>query len=116
MPENIQQTVLWLIPVAPLLAAIATGVFGPLVLRHRSHVPCWIGLAVAMVCAWITLYQLVPAGFHEHDSTPAIASGYQWIDAGGWNVRTDIRADAMSGIMLAMVTTVSFLVSIFAAG
>jgi NADH-quinone oxidoreductase subunit L len=116
MPENIQQTVLWLIPVAPLLAAIVTAVFGPLVLRHRSHVPCWIGLAVAMICAWITFYQLVPAGFHEHESTPAIASGYQWIDAGGWNVRTEIRADAMSGIMLAMVTTVSFLVSVFAAG
>ena len=69
-----------------------------------------------MVCAYVLLFSIVPAGFHEHGSAPAIASGYQWIDVGGFNVRTDIRADAMSGMMLAMVTTVSLLVAVFAAG
>jgi NADH-quinone oxidoreductase subunit L len=116
MPENVQHIVLWLIPVAPLMAAVVTAAFGPAVLRHRSHLPCWFGLAVAMVCAWVVLFSLVPAGFKEAGSVPAIASGYQWIDAGGLDVRTDIRADAMSGMMLAMVTTVSLLVAVFAAG
>ncbi len=116
MPEHVQQIVLWLIPAAPLVAAVVTAVFGPVALKHRSHLPCWLGLAVAMVCAWIVLFSLVPAGFREPTSTPAIATGYQWIDAGGFNIRTDIRADAMSGMMLAMVTTVSLLVSVFAAG
>src|SRR4029079_17600302 len=116
MPENVQHIVLWLIPVAPLLAAVVTAAFGPAVLRHRSHLPCWLGLAVATGCAWVVLCSLVPAGFKEAGNVPAIASGYQWIDAGGVNVRTDIRADAMSGMMLAMVTTVSLLVAVFAAG
>ncbi len=116
MPEHVQQIVLWLIPVAPLAAAVVTALFGPAVLRHRSPLPCWFGLAVAMVCAYVLLFSIVPAGFGEHGSTPAIASGYQWIDAGGFNIRTDIRADAMSGLMLAMVTTVSLLVAVFAAG
>src|SRR6478736_5983008 len=66
MPDSVQQLVLWLIPVAPL--------------------------------------------------TAAVASGYQWIDVGGINVRADIRADAMTALMLAMVTTVSLLVAVFAAG
>src|SRR5262249_37196962 len=76
---------------------------------------CWLGLAVAMVCAYVVFFSLVPAGFKEDGSKPAIATGYQWIDAGGFNVRTDIRADSMSGLMLAMVATVSLLVAVFAA-
>ncbi len=116
MPEHVQHLVLWLIPAAPLVAAVVTALLGPKVLKEQSHLPCWLGLAVAMVCAYIVFFSLVPAGFGEQENTPAIATGYQWIDAGGFNVRTDIRADAMSGMMLAMVTTVSLLVSVFAAG
>src|SRR6476661_10934495 len=116
MPEYVQQIVLWLIPAAPLVAAVVTALFGPKVLRQLSHLPCWFGLALAMVCAYILLFSILPAGFKETGSAPAIASGYQWIDAGGFNIRTDIRADAMSGLMLAMVTTVSLLVAVFAAG
>ena len=116
MPEHVQHLVLWLIPAAPLVAAVVTALFGPKLFKQHSHLPCWLGLAVAMVCAYIVCFSLVPAGFGEHENTPVIATGYQWIDAGGFNVRTDIRADAMSGMMLAMVTTVSLLVSVFAAG
>jgi NADH-quinone oxidoreductase subunit L len=116
MPEHVQHLVLWLIPVAPLAAAVIAAVFGPKVLGQRSHLPCWFGLAVAMVCAYVTLFSLVPAGFGEHGSTPVIATGYQLMDVGGMDVRVDIRADAMTAIMLAMVTTVSLLVAVFAAG
>jgi NADH-quinone oxidoreductase subunit L len=116
MPDHLQQIVLWLIPVAPLTAAVVTAFFGPAVLRHRSHLPTWFGLVVAMVCAYVVLFSVLPAGFKETGSVPAIASGYQWINAGGFDIRTDIRADAMSGLMLAMVTTVSLLVAVFAAG
>src|SRR5437868_13517206 len=115
MPEHVQHTVLWLIPVAPLIAAVVTAFFGPKLLKQYRHLPCWFGLAVAMVCAYVVFFSLVPAGFKEGGSVPAIATGYQWIDAGGFNIRTDIRADAMSGMMLAMVTTVSLLVAVFAA-
>jgi NADH-quinone oxidoreductase subunit L len=116
MPDSIQQLVLWLIPVAPLVAAVVTAFFEPKVLRQQSHLPCWLGLAVSMVCAYVLLFSILPASFAEHGGSAAIASGYQWIDIGGVNVRTDIRADAMTGLMLAMVTTVSLLVSVFAAG
>src|SRR5436190_2041194 len=116
MPENVQHIVLWLIPVAPVVAAVVTALFGPKLLKQQSHLPCWFGLAVAMVCAYVVLFSLVPSGFKDAGSVPAIASGYQWIDAGGFSIRSDIRADAMSGLMLAMVTTVSLLVAVFAAG
>ena len=116
MSDSTQRLVLWLIPIAPLMAAIVTALFGPRVLRQRSHLPCWLGLAVATACSFVLLFSIVPAGFSEDGSAPAIATGYQWIEVGGVDVRVDVRADAMTAIMLAMVTFVSLLVAVFAAG
>src|SRR3954451_9948884 len=116
MPESVQHLVLWLIPIMPLAAAVLTALFGPFALRQRSHLPCWFALVVSMVCAYVVLFSIVPAGVTEQESRAAFASGYQLMNVGGMDGRVDIRADAMTAIMLAMVTTVSLLVSVFAAG
>jgi NADH-quinone oxidoreductase subunit L len=108
---------MWLIPGAPLAAAIITALLGPKVLRERSQWPCWIALAIAALCSLTLLLRIVPNGFTEHDAgTPVIAAGYQFLEIGGFNVRIDLQADAMTAIMLSMVTFVSFLVSVFGAG
>jgi NADH-quinone oxidoreductase subunit L len=108
---------MWLIPIAPLAAAIVTALFGPRLMREKSHLPCWFGLAVAVACAYVLLLRIVPAGFSvEHGSTVVVAPGYQWMDVGGMDISVSLRADAMTSIMLAMVTTVSLLVAVFAAG
>src|SRR5258705_112343 len=73
MPEHVQQIVLWLIPAAPLVAAVVTAAFGPAVLRHRSHLPCLLGLAFAMVCAFVLLVSILPAGLKESGSAAAAA-------------------------------------------
>ncbi len=116
MPENVQHIVMWLIPLAPLAAAIVTALLGPGGMREKSHLPCWFGLAVAVVCAYVLLWSIVPAGFAEGGSAAVVAPGYQWLDIGGMNIKLDLRADAMTAIMLSMVTLVSLLVSVFAAG
>ncbi|HEX4413370.1 MAG TPA: NADH-quinone oxidoreductase subunit L [Lacipirellulaceae bacterium] len=116
MPENVQHIVMWLIPLAPLAAAIVTALLGPGGMREKSHLPCWFGLAVAAVCAYVLLWSIVPAGFAAGGSTAVVAPGYQWLDVGGMNIKLDLRADAMTAIMLSMVTLVSLLVSVFAAG
>jgi NADH-quinone oxidoreductase subunit L len=116
MPDDVQKLVLWLIPLAPLVAAVATALLGPKLFRQRSHLPCWFGLAVSAVASFVLLTSLVPEGFAEHGGSPAVASGYQFLNVGGMNVRVDLRADAMTAQMLAMVTTVSLLVAVFAAG
>ena len=109
---------MWLIPLAPLAAAIVTALFGPKLLRERSHWPCWIGLAVSAVCAYALLLSIVPAGFHgehgEHarSSRPAITGSTSAASTSS----IELRADAMTAIMLSMVTFVSLLVAIFAAG
>jgi NADH-quinone oxidoreductase subunit L len=107
---------MWLIPGAPLVAAVVIALLGPKWLGERSHVPCWIGLSIAAVCALILWARIVPGEFEEHVGKAVIATGYQWLDIGTMNVAINLRADATSALMLTMVTTVSTLVSIFAAG
>jgi NADH-quinone oxidoreductase subunit L len=116
MSESTRQLVMWLIPGAPLAAAIVTALVGPKLLRERSHWPCWVALAVATICSFVLLVSIVPNGFTGHAGTPVVASGYQFLEIGGFNVRVDLRADAMTAIMLSMVTFVSFLVAVFGAG
>jgi NADH-quinone oxidoreductase subunit L len=116
MTESTQQLVIWLIPAAPLVAAVVTGLAGPKLLRERSHWPCWLALGISTVCALVLLLSIVPQGFSVQDGSAAIATGYEWCTIGDFSVRVDLRADAMTAIMLAMVTFVSLLVAVFAGG
>jgi NADH-quinone oxidoreductase subunit L len=77
-----------------------------------------MALATSAICALILLFEIMPRTFDGHAEGPGgvIAAGYPWLSIGTMNVRIDLRADAMSALMLSMVTTVSFLVSIFSAG
>ncbi len=49
-------------------------------------------------------------------STPTTRQIYQWMKVGGIDVKIGLQADAMTALMLLMVTSVSLLVAIFAAG
>ncbi len=112
MAESTRQALLWLIPLAPLAAALLTALLGPMLLRGRSHVPCCAALAVAFACSLTLLLQ--PGG--EHAAAELVAPGYQWISVGSIDVQIDLHADAMTMIMLSMVTGVSLLVALFGSG
>ncbi len=116
MTEATQNVVMWLIPGAPLAAAIVTALLGPKLLRERSQWPCWIALATAAICSFTLLLSIVPNGFTGHTGTPVVATGYEFLNIGGLAVRVDLQADAIVAIMLSMVTFVSFLVAVFGAG
>lgn len=138
--QNNSELILWLIPGAPLFAAAFLALFGKLFLGERSHVPCVASLAISFICSLALLNNIVPATFQAtHGSSTsfevggvrytqtddesavspekgAIARGYTFLDIGTMKLRLDLRADAISAIMLAMVTGVSLLVAIFASG
>ncbi|MEX2285815.1 MAG: NADH-quinone oxidoreductase subunit L [Planctomycetaceae bacterium] len=114
MSESTRQAILWLIPLAPLAAALVTAVLGPKLLRQRSHLPCWAALAASAICSLLLLFVVLPETFGS-ESPSVLGTGYQWMHVGGIDVRVDLRADAMTGLMLSMVTVVSLLVAIFAA-
>ncbi|HVJ87366.1 MAG TPA: NADH-quinone oxidoreductase subunit L [Caulifigura sp.] len=117
MTESTQHLLMWLIPGAPLLAATLIALLGKKLLKGQSHWLCWLGIATAFGSALVLLNSITPQGFVEDGvSKPMIATGFEWINVGFLNVRIDLRADAITSIMLAMVTGVSLLVAMFASG
>ncbi len=135
-------TLLMLIPGLPLAAAIVTAVFGPRVLRSQSHWPTVLALIGSFACSAALLYQISrqqpvepgveTKGFEyvcriwtwaniagAYDQPPQPGETPQSVVAGGrrdFRIDVTLRADALTGIMLAMVTFVSSLVAIFAVG
>ncbi len=116
--------VLWVIPAAPLLACLWIVLVGHVVRRQYAHRPVVLALAVSLAAAICLLIHVVPSGFghagehgaHGSPSHAIIKHLYQWISVGQLNVSVTLRADAMTALMLVMVTSVSLLVVIFASG
>jgi len=110
-------TVLWLIPLAPLVAAVLIALLGPKFLREQSHLPCVLALLVSFASSLMLLCHFVPAGFGEHGHDHALLStGYDFLTVGSFTSQIRLSADAMTAIMLSMVTGVSSLVALFASG
>ena len=139
--ENQLDLLLVLIPALPLAAAILVALVGPRFAKQYSHLPVIAALLASCVCSFWLLREvarqtpeLPPAAMQQpHEGFEHITTLWTWADvgealrlggasaadAGSWrNFRVDIalRADALTAIMLSMVTFVSTLVAIFAAG
>jgi NADH-quinone oxidoreductase subunit L len=96
----------WLIPLFPLLGAIVAAL-GVRSLRFQAHVPVVAGIAAGFL---VSLGALFSAG-------PEIATtAARWLSVGSLEVPLEFRVDGLTTMMLAMVTFVSSLVAIFAAG
>ncbi|MFN0198021.1 MAG: NADH-quinone oxidoreductase subunit L, partial [Planctomycetaceae bacterium] len=73
--------------------------------------------AVAATASALPESTTAPASKSQHGLTSIFRStGYEWLRVGDLKISIDIRADAMTAIMLSMVTLVSLLVAIFAGG
>lgn len=112
-----------LIPLFPLVACLATLVLGPKVLREKSHWPTIVGCVLSALCslalvACVASPQLLP----QAERTVRL---FDWIrianPAGAdlppvFDITVALRVDSLSATMLAMLTVVSTLVAIYAAG
>ena len=97
-----------LVPLFPLLGALVAAVFGKW-LKQRAHYPVVIAIALAFLVSF-SLYRQVDA------SSNVRVMVYEWFHAGDLRVDVEFRVDGLTTMMLAMVTFVATLVSIFAAG
>jgi NADH-quinone oxidoreductase subunit L len=128
---------LWLIPALPLAAAVITGVFGPRLLRRHSHWPCILAGAGAFVVAFMAfqtvhhdIWNFVSSQHGtalEQEASPTpypsqIRFYYEWIKVGdpgagrGIDVGFSLNADALSAMMVLMVTFVGTLIAIYSVG
>jgi len=107
------QTMLWLIPGLPLLAAIVTAALGPKLLKHWSHLPTIIGSAASFVVAVMLLIGLAGT---QGDGPHVAASGYTWFAAGAFKVTLSLQADTLTALMLVTVTFIGTFIAVFSAG
>jgi NADH-quinone oxidoreductase subunit L len=131
MSDAFHSLSLWLIPGCPLAAAVLVGLFGKAVLGRASHRPV---IAALVVSCLLSLWQLGALAVGSRSkpvekATPVaaeaaartaqivpVAYGYDWISVGGLNIQADVQVDALTAVMLAMVTFVSTLVAVYATG
>jgi NADH-quinone oxidoreductase subunit L len=132
------ETLLVLIPGLPLTGALVVAALGRM-MGARSHLPVVLGLAASFVCSLlllldvradrsrgehiVTLWTWAAVGDAYLPEQPLAASersaaNNPMIRQGpfDFNIGVTLRADTLTCIMLAMVTFVSMLVAIYAAG
>ena len=97
-------TALWLIPLAPLAAAVAIALLGPWLLRERSHWLCAGAIGVSLVTSLWLLFSGTAA---DH----VAATGFEWVAVGGLDIRVGLRADQMTALMLVTVTSIRAVIS-----
>jgi NADH-quinone oxidoreductase subunit L len=116
---------LWLIPALPLLGSAAIAVLGRRVLREQSHWPCVLGAGGACLFALAVLVAVAndPVGpfrgadlAPETDLPPHLHTYCTWFQAGNVDVGLSLRADALTAIMLVMITFIGTLIAIFSIG
>jgi NADH-quinone oxidoreductase subunit L len=110
---------LWVIPAAPLAAFIITILFGRGVLKAQAHWPAIIGAGIALICAWLTFFQVLGLKAGEALNNHL----FTWMNTGSYafdtmqlKVAVNLRADHLTALMLLVVTSVGFLVIVYSVG
>jgi NADH-quinone oxidoreductase subunit L len=135
--EDTLRNCLILIPALPLAAAVLVALLGARVLRGYSHWPVVLAIAGSFLTSLVLLREVSQEQARAgHEGYEFVTTLWTWANvadaydlkadppsaepsAAGWrNFRIDVtlRADALTAIMLSMVTFVSMLVALYASG
>ncbi|MDT3686662.1 MAG: NADH-quinone oxidoreductase subunit L [Pseudorhodoplanes sp.] len=94
----------------PLIGCLIAGLFGRVIGARPSELVTTILLFASMVLSWITLVQV---GFGHHEERVVL---FNWMTSGSLKVDWALRVDALTAVMLVVVTTVSALVHLYSIG
>ena len=100
----------YLILFLPLLASIISGFFGRLIGDKNSQIITSLLVSISSLLSFFILYKVINNGYENN----LIIS--TWINSGTFNVNWSINIDALSAVMLVVVTFVSALVHIYSIG
>jgi NADH-quinone oxidoreductase subunit L len=103
------QTLYLIVPLAPLLGAIAAGLFGKLIGRTGAHVVAIAGVAASLIAS-VLVFQDVLAG-HTYNGTV-----YTWMVLGELRFEVGFLIDSLSAMMMLVVTFVSLMVHVYTIG
>ena len=94
----------------PLLASIISGFFGKFIGDRNSEIITSIFVSISALLSLILFYQVIVNGYANN---VVIAT---WINSGTLDVNWSIKVDALSSVMLVVVTLVSSIVHIYSIG
>src|SRR5262245_55988985 len=104
-------SILWLIPVLPLLGAAINGVFGK---RLPKSVLATVAAGAVGLSFLIAVREFIAMlGTAE---IPIIRDYFTWIQAGRFQAQFGLMLDHLSGVMILIVTGVGFLIHVYSAG
>ncbi|MHB8864781.1 MAG: NADH-quinone oxidoreductase subunit L [Pirellulaceae bacterium] len=131
--DSTLKTLMILVPALPLAAAIAVAALGPRLLRAHSHWPVLVALVASCLGSLLLLrhvrdqavgyehvetywtWVLMEDAYTPADGLPT-GDGQQAFSARPFTVDVALRLDALTCIMLTMVTFISLLVAIYSVG
>ena len=94
----------------PLLASIISGFFGKYIGDKNSEIITSLFVSISAILSFILFYQVI---VNHYESNVVIAT---WINSGTSDVNWSMKIDALSSVMLVVVTFVSALVHIYSIG
>jgi len=94
----------------PLIASIVSGFFGKYIGDRASEVITSLFISISAILSLILFYNVV---INHYESNVVIST---WMNSGSLNVNWSIKIDALSSVMLVVVTLVSSLVHIYSIG
>src|SRR4249920_1578933 len=109
MSAQLSQNMLLAVPLAPLIGAIAAGLFGKTIGRRGAHWITCLGVAVALAISVQTLLAVV-------DGARFNATIYEWMQVGGLKMEIGFLVDGLTAMMMCVVTFVSLMVHIYTIG
>jgi NADH-quinone oxidoreductase subunit L len=104
-------TLIKLIPVFPLLAVIANGVFGRYLWSHEwAHRLAWGSVGLSFLCTIGVFADVL------HTGTAREVVAYPWIFGGDLTINMAFLVDPLTCVMLLVVTGVGFLIHVYSVG
>lgn len=97
-----------LIPLLPFLAFIIIGFFEKQ-MNGKSHL-------IALPAVFASFFLSLKLFLEIYPDKEIVQTWYQWISSGTFNVSIGMQADALTAVMLLLVTTVSSLVHLYTVG
>jgi NADH-quinone oxidoreductase subunit L len=104
-------TVYLIIVLAPLLGAIAAGLFGRQIGRAGAHTVTIVGVAVSFALSAVVFYAHVFGGTPIYNETV-----YTWMVSDGLHFEIGFLVDNLTAMMMLVVTFVSLMVHIYTIG
>jgi NADH-quinone oxidoreductase subunit L len=106
-------SLLWLIPVLPLIGAAISGIVGK---RLPKTIVGVIGSGTVAVSFLIALRAFIAMLNTPEQQLPILRNYFTWIQAGRFQAEAGFMLDHLSGLMILIVTGVGFLIHVYSIG